>query len=346
MAEEGAFRGTAMYAWVRDELIRTAQYGAAARYQAVADIMGLTPRRRGVGRILDEISRNEASEGRPMLSAAVANAGGSPGAGFCRLASGIGRAASPDPGPAFWKEEREALLRGAERPRRLTAAYPAPARTTQEAQVTEAADRYEAVRNRLIEVARSRSLTTYGELAPIAGLPAVAVGRLLDEIVTGEVGAGRPMLSAVVVDAERRTGDGFFKLAAALGRAASSERSESFLTAEREAAYRYWGQRERVRDRLIEVARNRGLTTYGELATIAGLPARSVGRLLDEIVTGEVSAERPMLSAVAGDSKGRIGDGFFKMAANLGRTASPERSETFLTAEREAVYEYWSRTAS
>lgn len=109
MAEEGAFRGTALYAWVRGELIRTAQYGAATRYQAVADIMGLTPRRRGVGRILDEISRNEASEGRPMLSAAAVNAGGSPGAGFCRLASGIGRAASPDPGPAFWKEEREAL---------------------------------------------------------------------------------------------------------------------------------------------------------------------------------------------------------------------------------------------
>ena len=213
--------------------------------------------------------------------------------------------------------------------------------------MTEAADRYEAVRNRLIEVARNRSLTTYGKLAPIAGLPARSVGRLvLDAISRSEASQGRPMLSAVVVDANGRTGDGFFKMAAALGRAASSERSESFLTAEREAAYRYWGQRERVRDRLIEVARNRGLTTYGELAPIAGLPARSVGCLLDEIVTGEVSAERPMLSAVAGDSKGRIGDGFFKMAANLGRTASPERSEPFLTAEREAVYEYWSRTAS
>ena len=109
MAEEGAFRGTAMYAWVRDELIRTAQYGTTTRYQAVADIMGLTPRHRDVGRILDEISRNEASEGRPMLSAVVVNAGGSPGVGFYRLASEIGRAASPDPDPAFWKEEREAL---------------------------------------------------------------------------------------------------------------------------------------------------------------------------------------------------------------------------------------------
>ena len=216
--------------------------------------------------------------------------------------------------------------------------------------MTEAADRYEAVRDRLIEVARNRECTTYGELAPIAGLTARSVGRLLDEIVTDEANAGRPMLSAVVVDSKGRIGDGFFNLAAKLGRTASSERSEAFLTAEREALYEYWSrpidQRVRVRDRLIEVARNSGLTTYGELAPIAGLPAVAVGRLLDEIVTDEVSAERPMLSAVVVDSKGRIGGGFFKMAADLGRTASPERSEAFLKAERERVYEYWSRTAS
>ena len=213
--------------------------------------------------------------------------------------------------------------------------------------MTEAADRYKAVRDRLIEVARNKECTTYGELAEIAGLPAVAIGRLLDEIVTDEANAGRPMLSAVVVDAEGRTGDGFFKVAADLGRTASSERSEAFLTAERERVYRYWGQRERVRDRLIEVARNRGLTTYGELAPIAGLPARSVGRLvLDAISRDEANAGRPMLSAVVVDAEGRTGDGFFKMAADLGRTASPERSDAFLKAERERVYEYWSRNAS
>lgn len=111
MAEEGAFRGTARYAWVRDELIRTAQYGVTTRYQAVADVMGLTPRHRDIGRILDEISRNEASEGRPMLSAVVVNADGSPGDGFYRLAAEIGRAESPAPDIAFWEEEREALYR-------------------------------------------------------------------------------------------------------------------------------------------------------------------------------------------------------------------------------------------
>ena len=213
--------------------------------------------------------------------------------------------------------------------------------------MTEAMDRYKAVRGRLIEVARNKECTTYGELAEIAGLPAVAVGRLLDEIVTNEAGADRPMLSAVVVDSKGRIGDGFFKMAADLGRTASPERSEAFLTAEREAVYRYWGQRVRVRDRLIEVARNRGLTTYGELAPIAGLPARSVGRLvLDAISRDEANAGRPMLSAVVVDAEGRTGDGFFKMAADLGRTASSERSEAFLAAEREAVYRHWGRTAS
>ena len=216
--------------------------------------------------------------------------------------------------------------------------------------MTEAADRYKAVRNRLIEVARNKECTTYGELAEIAGLPARSVGRLvLDAISRDEANAGRPMLSAIVSDSKGRIGGGFFNLAAKLGRTASPERSEAFLAAERERVYRYWSrpidQRERVRDRLIEVARNRGLTTYGELAPIAGLPAVAVGRLLDEIVNDEVSAERPMVSAVVVDSKGRIGDGFFKMAAGLGRTASPERSEEFLTAERERVYEYWGRTA-
>ena len=216
--------------------------------------------------------------------------------------------------------------------------------------MTEAEDRIEAVRDRLIEVARSRGLTTYGELAPIAGLPAVAVGRLLDEIVTDEVGAERPMLSAVVVDAERRTGDGFFKMAAALGRAASPDRSESFLTAEREAVYRHWSRPtdQRVRDRLIEVARNRSLTTYGELEPIAGLPAVSIGPLvLDAISRGEASEGRPMLSAVVVNADSRNpGDGFYRLASEIGRAASPNPDVAIWATELEAVYEYWSRAAS
>ena len=104
---------------------------------------------------------------------------------------------------------------------------------------------------------------------------------------------------------------------------------------------------EAVRDRLIEVARNRDLITYGQLALIADSAPRAVGREhLDAISRAEVSEGRPMLSAVVVDAKGRTGDGFFKLAAELGRTASPERSEAFLTAERDAVYEEWKRPIS
>ena len=214
--------------------------------------------------------------------------------------------------------------------------------------MTEAADRYKAVLDRLIEVARNKERTTYGELAEIAGLPARSVGRLLDEIVTGEVSAERPMLSAVVGDAEGRTGDGFFNLAADLGRTASSERSEAFLTAERERVYRYWGQRVRVRDRLIEVARNESLVTYGELEPIAGIKAVSIGpRVLDAISRDEASESRPMLSAVVVNADTRSpGGGFYRLAFEVGRAASPNPDVAFWAAELKALYEYWSRTAS
>lgn len=222
--------------------------------------------------------------------------------------------------------------------------------------MTEAEDRYEAVRDRLIEVAWSRGLATYGELAEIAGLPAVAVGRLLDEIVTEEVGAERPMLSAVVVDAEGSIGDGFFKLAAAVDRKASPERNEAFLTAEREAVYAEWSRstdprervRNNVRNKLIEVARSESLITYGELEAIAELWAVSIGPLvLDEISRNEASAGRPLLSAVVVNADTRSpGDGFYRLAAELGRTASADPDIEFWVAEREAVYRYWNRPAS
>lgn len=222
--------------------------------------------------------------------------------------------------------------------------------------MTEAEDRYDLVRNKLIEVARSRGLTTYGELAKIAGLPAVAVGRLLDEIVTDEVSAERPMLSAVVVDAEGSIGDGFFKLAAAVDRKASPERSEAFLTEEREAVYRYWSRstdprervRNNVRNKLIEVARSESLITYGELEAIAELRAVSIGPLvLDEISRNEASEGRPLLSAVVVNSDTRSpGDGFYRLASELGRAASADPDLEFWVAELKAAYEYWGRPAS
>ena len=101
---------------------------------------------------------------------------------------------------------------------------------------------------------------------------------------------------------------------------------------------------EAVRDRLIEVARNRSLTTYGELAPIAELPARSIGRLiLDVISRDEASEGRPMLSAVVVNANtGRPGGGFYQMACEFGRAASPNPDDAIWEAEREAAYEYWA----
>ena len=108
--------------------------------------------------------------------------------------------------------------------------------------MTAAAGNQEAVRDRLIEVARNRGLITYGELEPIAELPAVSIGSLiLDAISRDEASEGRPMLSAVVVNADTgRPGDGFYRLACEIGRAAKSEPDDAIWMAELEAAYEYW----------------------------------------------------------------------------------------------------------
>ena len=101
---------------------------------------------------------------------------------------------------------------------------------------------------------------------------------------------------------------------------------------------------EAVRDRLIEVARNRGLITYGELAPIAKLPARNIGSLiLDAISRDEVNAGRPMLSAVVINAdEGIPGYGFFNLAAELNRTGNADSDDAIWEAEREAVYEHWA----
>ena len=104
------------------------------------------------------------------------------------------------------------------------------------------------------------------------------------------------------------------------------------------------GNHEDVRDKLIEVARNRGLTTYGELKPIAKLPAVSIGpRVLDGISRAEAREGRPMLSAVVvNQDTGRPGDGFYRLAAEIGRAESPAPDVAFWEEEREALYRYWS----
>lgn len=67
----------------------------------------------------------------------------------------------------------------------------------------------QAVYDKLVAVARQRSLVTYTELARVADLDVSAdggikqLGSILDEIATYEIRAGRPLLPIVVIRADR-----------------------------------------------------------------------------------------------------------------------------------------------
>ena len=75
----------------------------------------------------------------------------------------------------------------------------------------------------LIGAARERRFAYYREVAELIGVPpaghhmARQVGQVLGEISEDEHGAGRPMLSAIAVNAAGYPGEGFFKLVHRLG---------------------------------------------------------------------------------------------------------------------------------
>ena len=82
----------------------------------------------------------------------------------------------------------------------------------------------QAVYEEILRVARSRGITYYSDVAPLAGLnmdsPADRnhISRILGDISTTEHQGGRPLLSAVVIlRDENRPGRGFFSLAQELG---------------------------------------------------------------------------------------------------------------------------------
>ena len=83
---------------------------------------------------------------------------------------------------------------------------------------------HQAVYDELRRVANRQEMTTYGAIAPLAGLdmnnPADrdAMRRLLGDISTHEHRNGRPLLTAVVVHKQDNVpGHGFFELAQQLG---------------------------------------------------------------------------------------------------------------------------------
>ena len=114
---------------------------------------------------------------------------------------------------------------------------------------------------------------------------------------------------------------------------------------------RYRGTRKYiyVLSELVRAAQYRGVTTYQDIAVIMGLPQKGsymgaeIGHILGEISEDEVSAGRPMLSAVAVNVKGEAGRGFYELARELRRPGSDGNETEFWSLEKEAVYETWRR---
>lgn len=89
------YRGTVEYALVYSELITAARYRGTVTYQEIAKLIGLplTGNYMGseLGKILGEISEDEVSHGRPMLSVIAVDVKGFPHKGFYTWAKELGR---------------------------------------------------------------------------------------------------------------------------------------------------------------------------------------------------------------------------------------------------------------
>ena len=103
--------------------------------------------------------------------------------------------------------------------------------------------------DRLRRVARSRSVTTYQEVAALVGRDVVNahdrswLNAKLDTISTFEVERGHPMLSVVTINARHLIpGPGFFALAERLGRLRRNEHQIVFFARELMNVHYYWGQ--------------------------------------------------------------------------------------------------------
>jgi hypothetical protein len=102
----------------------------------------------------------------------------------------------------------------------------------------------------LQRVARRRALTTYGEVAPLLGIPRITpatigkLGRALGDIARHEHRAGRPLLAVLVVRASTGTpGPGFYTLAQELRllpRDHDEATRQRFFEEERHRVYDAW----------------------------------------------------------------------------------------------------------
>jgi hypothetical protein len=109
------YRPKTIYHFVYHELIMAARYKGVVTYQELAKLMGL-PTTGGymaheIGYILGEISEDEVSYDRPMLSALAVSVKGKPSEGFFNLAKQLGRLQedSNEAQLQFWEQEKQAV---------------------------------------------------------------------------------------------------------------------------------------------------------------------------------------------------------------------------------------------
>jgi hypothetical protein len=107
------YRGTKEYVKVYSELITAAKYRGTVTYQEIALIMGIAPignnMQRVTGQVLGEISEEEVSNERPMLSAIAVGVKGVPGPGFYNFARALGKLQPEEDELQFWKKESQAV---------------------------------------------------------------------------------------------------------------------------------------------------------------------------------------------------------------------------------------------
>lgn len=107
------YRDTREFLLVYRQLITAAEYRGLVTYVQVARILGIRSlgqhMARQVGQVLGEISEDEHSAGRPMLSAIAVGAGGMPGDGFFGLARRLKKLSGSNSADErrFWESERD-----------------------------------------------------------------------------------------------------------------------------------------------------------------------------------------------------------------------------------------------
>ncbi len=113
----GKYRGTKEYLLIYAELIQAAQCRGTVTYQLIAQIMGLPLKGNymagRVGRILAEISEEEATHDRPMLSSVAVGVNNRPGPGFFTLARKMGllNEGTKESDLEFWAQQTLAVYK-------------------------------------------------------------------------------------------------------------------------------------------------------------------------------------------------------------------------------------------